>query len=115
MTPLTLYHYKATVQSIYDGDTIRADIDLGMNQWMKNEPLRLYGIDAPEVRGIEREDGLQSRDYLRSLLPIGTEIIIRTYKDKKGKYGRWVVQIYHEGTDINTTMVTSGHAEAREY
>ena len=30
---LTLYHYKATVVSVYDGDTIRADIDLGMNIW----------------------------------------------------------------------------------
>lgn len=30
---LTLYHYKANIVLVYDGDTIRADIDLGMNIW----------------------------------------------------------------------------------
>lgn len=56
-----LYYYKGTVQSVYDGDTIRVDIDLGLNIVVKNEAVRLSRINAPEVRGEERERGLAAR------------------------------------------------------
>ncbi len=63
--PSGLYVYKADVTEVYDADTITADIDLGFHTWRKDEKLRLYGIDAPEVRGKSRPQGLLSRDWLR--------------------------------------------------
>ena len=48
------YLYKATVTEVYDGDTITVDIDLGLNVWLKDQTLRLLGIDTPELRGEER-------------------------------------------------------------
>ena len=33
--------YSAKVVRVYDGDTLFADIDLGMRVWLRNEPLRL--------------------------------------------------------------------------
>jgi micrococcal nuclease len=51
---LTLYHYKAKVESIYDGDTVRVNIDLGLKTWNMDEPIRLLGITAPELRGKSR-------------------------------------------------------------
>ena len=53
----TLYHYKAFVTQVYDGDTVTVDIDLGLHTWMKGEKLRLYRINAPELRGEEKEAG----------------------------------------------------------
>ncbi len=52
------YNYKVKkVVNVYDGDTITVDIDLGFNMVMCNQKLRLYGINTPEVRGEEREEG----------------------------------------------------------
>lgn len=46
-----LYHYAAQVVSVYDGDTITVDIDLGLEVWLKGQKIRLLNIDTPEVRG----------------------------------------------------------------
>ena len=56
-----LYHYRAKVASVYDGDTIRVDIDLGLKSWIKDEKIRLNRINAPELRGDERPEGIKSR------------------------------------------------------
>jgi len=42
----TLYHYKAIVTSVYDGDTCTVDIDLGLSAWIRGEKLRLNRINA---------------------------------------------------------------------
>jgi len=49
-----LYHYKAHITKVYDGDTVTADIHLGFNMVMRKQKLRLLGIDTPEIRGEER-------------------------------------------------------------
>ena len=46
---MTLYHYKAKLVRVIDGDTVDVMIDLGFDVWIKKR-LRLYGIDAPETR-----------------------------------------------------------------
>ena len=88
-----LYHYTAQVLSVYDGDTCRVDIDLGLGIWIRNEKLRLVRINAPEVTGDTKVLGLASRDALRELID-GKEIIIETIKDKRGKYGRYLAEIW---------------------
>lgn len=108
------YTYRAVVRSIYDGDTMRVDIDLGCNVWLKNESIRVMGIDAPELRGVEREAGLQSRDWLRGQLPTGTPITIRTHLDKRGKYGRLVAEIFLDGVNIGQAMINAAMASKYE-
>jgi len=110
-----LYVYKAKIISIYDGDTVRADIDLGCSVVIKNEPLRLDSINAPEVRGDSREDGLKSRDFLRHLI-LGKDVIMKTFKDKKGKYGRYIADIYTiEGVSVSKLLVDEGYAVWKDY
>jgi len=79
-----MYTYKALVIKAYDADTITVALDLGFKISL-TEKLRLYGINAPEVRGKERELGLISRDRLREKI-VGKEVVIKTQKDKKGKF-----------------------------
>ncbi len=114
-----LYTYNAVVTSVYDGDTCTVDIDLGLHTWVRGEKIRLYGINAPELRGAEREKGLLSRDYLRKLI-MDKEIILKTYKDKKGKYGRYLGDIWLKGSDdklynVNNKLVAEGYAVFKKY
>jgi len=116
---LQLYTYKAHVTSVYDGDTCTVDIDLGLHTWIHGEKIRLLRIDAPEMRGEEREQGILSRDYLRSLIQ-DREIILQTTQDKKGKYGRylgeiWVMDEDGEYFNVNDKMVSEGYAEYMDY
>ena len=115
----TLYTYRAIVISVYDGDTCTVDIDLGLHTWVRNEKIRLYGINAPEIRGKERPKGLKSRDFLREQI-LGKEITIETIKDKKGKYGRYIGTIWlknEKGKEINISdlLVKKGFAVYKEY
>ena len=55
------YFYKAKIISVYDGDTVTAVMDLGFNITNKIK-IRLHGINAPEIRGKKRPEGLKSKD-----------------------------------------------------
>ena len=65
---IDLYTYKARCTSVYDGDSVTLDIELGFNIVMHNQKIRLLGINTPEVRGSDRLDGLIARDRLRELI-----------------------------------------------
>lgn len=109
------FTYDATVESVYDGDTITLTIDLGFGLKREGHKVRLYGIDAPEVRGESRPEGIRTRNWLRSRLPVGAEIIVKSHRDRTGKYGRWLATIYRDGVNLNLQMVELGLAEARDY
>jgi len=103
-----MYQYKAKIISVYDGDTVTAMVDLGFLHFQEMK-LRLYGIDTPELRGPERERGLEVRDILREMI-LDQEVIINSYKDKQGKYGRYLANIFINGIDVNEWLVDNGHA-----
>lgn len=114
-----LYHYKADVVSVYDGDTCTMNIDLGLGTWLHGEKIRLSRINAPELRNDERTKGLAARDFLREKI-LGKQVLISTIKDKKGKYGRYIADIWLKGTDgnylnINDELVSAGHAQYVQY
>lgn len=103
-----MYMYNAKVVAVYDGDTITIEIDHGM--FIKStQKIRLYGINTPELKGKSREKGLISRDKLRDLI-LDQEIIIKTYKDKKGKYGRFLGDIFLplSNTEDSEAYIVSG-------
>ena len=109
------YLYRAVVVRVVDGDTIDVDIDLGFYVWIRKQRIRLFGIDAPEIRGETRQEGLAATEHLKSLIE-GETIILRTVKgidggDRDDSFGRWLGTIYHGDMDVNAEMVRSGHAK----
>jgi len=116
MDDTTLYNYVAFVKKVYDGDTITVDIDLGLSVIMKNQKIRLYGIDTPEVRGKNKIKGFEVRDYVRGKI-LNQRIRIRTIKDKKGKYGRLLGKVLYSGEKswINLNDELAGMGYAKEY
>ena len=106
-----MYEYRAFVRKVYDGDTITVDIDLGFDVILKNQKIRLSKINTPEVRGKSREEGIKVRNIVRERIS-NKWVIIKTTKDKKGKYGRWLGTVYEYGVEesLNDWLLNEGHA-----
>jgi len=101
-----VYEYSCEVKRVVDGDTVDVVIDLGLSIHYASR-VRLYGIDTPESRTRNKDEkvrGLMSKKYLINALSKG-QVIIKTHRDKKGKFGRVLGEMYVEGTNINLTMV----------
>ncbi len=108
------YLYRAVVVRVVDGDTVDVDIDLGFYIWIKKQRIRLLGIDAPELKGETRPEGVAATDHLKSLIE-GKSIILRTVKgsdgaDRDDSFGRWLGTVYVGDIDVNAEMIRSGHA-----
>ncbi len=117
------FEYYGRIVHIVDGDTVDVEVDLGFSITTKQR-CRLFGINAPETRGDERHLGLRATDHLELLLAETADEksrhCIRTRKDRKGKYGRYLVEIVgmNEAGDfvnVNDQMVRDGHASEVEY
>jgi micrococcal nuclease len=112
-----MYEYSASVVSVYDGDTITVSVDLGFHI-TQTMSVRLARINSPEVRGGSSTEGLEARDYLRSIL-LGKKVTLVTYKDGKEKYGRYLADVYlgepRVFNCVNDMMVAKGFAQLREY
>ncbi len=94
-----MYQYKAIIQKVIDGDTLEIDIDLGLSIWIKNEKIRLYGINTPEVFGVKKsspewEIGNQASEFVKKLVNGNQEATVETFKDKKEKFGRYLANVY---------------------
>jgi micrococcal nuclease len=108
MGPTVNYVYRALLISVYDGDTITVDVDLGYGVWMRGVKIRLSRINTPELRRPTLIAGRASRDHLQELLS-NPEIIIKS--TKKGKYGRWLAEVWNvDGVNVNDRMMRDGYA-----
>jgi micrococcal nuclease len=91
-----MFTYSAIVRKVIDGDTIDVDIDLGFGVWLYKQRLRFKGIDTPESRTRDKEEkkyGLISKKFVNSFCHVGERITIKTFKDKKGKFGRVLADV----------------------
>ena len=107
------FNYPAFINDVYDGDTVTATIFLGFDTYTV-EKIRLFGIDAPEMKGEEKAEGVITRDTLRSYI-LGKNVRLQTLQDKKGKYGRRLGIIVVDSLNINNWLVEKGFAEKAEY
>ena len=51
-----MFEYNFKLIKVVDGDTVDIDIDLGFGVWLKNQRIRLIGIDTPESRTRDEEE-----------------------------------------------------------
>jgi len=114
----SLYHYRARVTAVYDGDTCTVDIDLGLSTWIRGEKIRLNRINAPEMTGADKPKGTAARDFLRGLI-LDQDIVLQTIKDTREKYGRYLGEVWVEKNgawlNVNDEMVRAGHAAYQSY
>mgnify|MGYP003152715322 CR=1 FL=1 len=117
-----MYEYRATIIKIVDGDTVDVDIDLGFNVVLKDERVRIAGIDTPESRTRDLEEkkfGLAAKARVKQLL--GKTCVLQTQinkngEDMKGKFGRILgdFNVYDSKTDtwkkLTNILISEGHA-----
>lgn len=89
------YWYEARLARVVDGDTVRFDVSLGFDVWLFNKPFRLHGVDTPEIRGVERLDGLVAKQFVERELQSAESIWINSIQDKSGKYGRYLAKVWY--------------------
>ena len=112
--------YDVTVVKVVDGDTVDVDIDLGFGVCLKDERVRIMGIDTPESRTsdkVEKLFGTAAKKRLYSLLEKDAKLITTEDKngeDMKGKFGRILGDFYverYEGKKekVADVMIEEGH------
>jgi micrococcal nuclease len=103
-----MYEYAATVLKVVDGDTVHAELDLGIDVRIRLV-LRLVGINAPELRTAA---GPPARQHLIDLIPSGGAVVVRTVKDHTEKFGRYLAVLLADGVNLNQKMIEDGFAVA---
>ncbi len=97
---------------VVDGDTFDMLIDLGFHNFAY-ETLRLHDVDTPEIRGEERQRGLEAKARVEELI-LDRPVLVRSFKDQE-TFGRFVADVrYWTGSawsDLGETLVSEGHVK----
>jgi len=108
--------YDVVVIKVLDGDTIDVDIDLGFGVCLKDERVRIMGIDTPESRTSDRVEDLfgeAAKARLKELMKDGGKLITTEDKhgeDMKGKFGRILGDFrVPDGRKVTDIMIEEGH------
>ena len=110
-----MYEYRVSeIGKIVDGDTVDCVLDLGFGMFCKQR-IRLYGIDAPELRSRDQRERKMADEALgfvtRWISENRNNLIVETFKDDK--YGRLLGRFRTEdGRCVNDEMVKIGYAWA---
>ena len=81
-----MYHYKARIENVVDGDTVDAFVDLGFKTWVKIR-FRLTGLDAAEKN---TPRGIATLNILKAIE--GKDVFIES--TRPDKYGRYLAEIW---------------------
>ncbi len=108
-----MYEYNCKIDRVVDGDTVDVDIDLGFDVWMLKQRIRLYGVDTPESRTRDAEEkvfGNLAKNFVQVRLPVGSNQVLRTKLDGKGKFGRILGEFVIGETTLNSLLIESNNA-----
>jgi len=94
------------VISVYDGDTLKVNIDSFPDIIGKNIRIRLKDIDAPEIKGKCQKEidlAILARDYLRRVINESNHIELRNIE--RGKYFRIAADLFLDGENISGNLI----------
>ena len=108
--------YDITIVKVIDGDTVDVDIELGFGVCLKDERVRIIGIDTPESRTsdpVEKLFGLAAKNRVLELLKDGGKLITtenRKGEDMKGKFGRVLGDFrINDGRILTDVLIEEGY------
>ncbi len=77
-------------------------VDLGFGIYHRIT-VRLARINTPELRAsdpVEKASAYEAKEFVRDAMLAADEIIIKTNKDRTGKYGRYIAEVMYDGTNL---------------
>lgn len=98
--------------SVYDGDTFRADIEGRPEVCGINMPIRLYGVDTPELRAKSvkiKALAKKAREFTRQKLRAAKKIVLKDIH--RGKYFRFVADVEVDGQSLAEGLIKAGLAK----
>ncbi len=100
--------YYATVERWIDADTVIVVIDQGFDD-MAREYLRLKDCWAPELDTL---DGVEAKTGAEMIAPVGTRVVVETFKDRAETLARYVAVVWLPGDteSVNEVLVKFGYA-----
>jgi len=111
-----MYEYHGKLLRVVDGDTIDVILDLGLRVRTKAR-LRLVGVNTPEIYGKpkdteEYQEGLRAKQLVEDWFVSNPKVVVKTQKDRTGKYGRWLARVFPPNFDaadsLNTVLCKAG-------
>ena len=88
--------------AVHDGDSFHVNLDLGLGIWSNGLMVRFTGANAAEIG---TPGGNAARDNLRTVLPVGTRLVLHSVAwDKFG--GRIDAEVFlADGTDLIAQLI----------
>ena len=111
MTKPTLYQYALTNVSVVDGDTLKADIDLGFGVTLSNKKIRLEHVNCPEK---DTPDGVAAKEFTEWWVTAAGNIIVNVKNHREDKYGRILGTVTRDGESLAEVLIFKGHGVAYE-
>ena len=99
------------VRTIYDGDSFRVTINGWPDIIGKSVPIRMLGVDTPEMRGkceAEKILARQAKQHTVALLRSGK--VIELTNMQRGKYFRILANVIIDGKSLGDSLVSNGLA-----
>ncbi len=99
------------VTSIYDADTFRVNIEGWPDIAGKDVPIRVNGVDAPEIRGkceSEKKDARKAKQFTVNLLRSAQMVELKNMR--RGKYFRILADVYVDGEALSEKLISAGLA-----
>ena len=95
---------QAAVTKVTDGDTIRTTVFA--------EPVRVLGIDTPEVFGTTECFGAEASAAMKRLLPIGTQVVLHADRETRDRYQRELRYVHRrsDNLDVGAWLLRNGYA-----
>ena len=99
------------VTSIYDADTFRVDIEGYPAIAGERIPVRVLGVDAPELRGKCKSEKLKARQAKQiTVESLRSARVIELHNIQRGKYFRILADVYVDGSSLADLLISSGYA-----
>ncbi len=94
------------VTSIYDGDTFRVNISSYLDIIGKRVPIRINGIDTPELRAkCIKEKNLAKKAKQLTVSILRSAKIIELRNMKRGRYFRIIADVYVDNQNIADILI----------
>ncbi len=99
--------FQATVIKVHDGDTVTLKVDFRDFEF----PLRFLNTNAPELKD---PGGEESQEWLEEKILNEEVTILIDPKQRVGKFGRLLGEVFHRGMNINDESIRMGQSTTFE-